>query len=453
MKIVVTNNLKLSSIPPELHADLTKRLTLPNPKWIENQKMGRWNRGVPKSLRLFDKTRSNGLWIPRGYIRQLILLCRSRDISFELDDRRRTFSNVEIKFQGVLKDFQKTASEAMLAREFGVLCAPTGSGKTVIALHMIAQRSQPALVIVHTKDLAFQWIERIETFLGIPPSEIGLVGAGKKSIGDRITVGLVQSLYKCADEIARSIGFLLVDESHRCPSRTFTEAVSAFDCRYMLGLSATPYRRDKLSSLIFWHLGDLHHTIDSQGLVRSGDIMQSEVIYRETQFQTRIDPVIEYSRMLSELSADQERNFLIASDVAKEVRERAGICLILSDRKAHCENLRAILRYRHKLEAALITGDIPAAERKPIVEGLREQESGILIATGQLLGEGFDFPDLSTLFLATPIKFSGRLSQYIGRILRPSPGKEHARIFDYVDVHVEVLAAAARSRQRVYGRS
>ncbi len=103
---------------------------------------------------------------------------------------------------------------------------------------MIAARRQPALVIVHTKELLNQWIDRIETFLGIPRSEIGVIGAGKKTIGERITVGIVNSVYSSAGEIREHIGHLIVDECHRTPSRTFTEAVSAFDCRYMLGLSA-----------------------------------------------------------------------------------------------------------------------------------------------------------------------------------------------------------------------
>jgi superfamily II DNA or RNA helicase len=321
-----------------------------------------------------------------------------------------------------------------------------------MALYIIARRKQPALIVVHTKDLASQWIERIEAFLGIAAEEVGMIGGGKNIVGEKITVALVQSLYKCAEEVAPGIGFLIVDECHRCPSRTFTEAVTSFDTKYMLGLSATPWRRDKLSKLIFWHLGDVHHEVDKNHLIETGAVLPAKVIVRETTFRTRHDPINEYSKMLSELTTDTERNILITSDVAQEAINSTGVCLVLSDRKAHCENLQALLRYRNKVESELLTGDLPINQRQEVIEKLNKKQVKVLIATGQLIGEGFDCKELTTLFLATPISFSGRVLQYLGRVLRPAPGKELARVFDYVDVHVDVLIKAANSRQRVYQR-
>ena len=208
----------------------------------------------------------------------------------------------------------------MLKKEFGTLSAPTGSGKTVMALHMIAQRRQPSLIIVHTKDLALQWIDRIHSFLNIPTDEIGLIGSGRKRLGTRLTVALVQSLYKTAAEVYKQIGFLVVDECHRAPSRTFTEAVTAFDARYMLGLSATPWRRDRLSKLIYWHLGDVHHEIDKGQLVADGHILDIDVVLRCTDFKPYYDPVNEYSKMLSELTGNDERNRLIVDDIANQIK-------------------------------------------------------------------------------------------------------------------------------------
>jgi superfamily II DNA or RNA helicase len=273
-------------------------------------------------------------------------------------------------------------------------------------------------------------------------------------MGEKMTVALVQTLYKCAEDVSKHIGFLIVDECHRCPSRTFTEAVTEFDSRYMLGLSATPFRRDNLSRLIFWHLGDVHHKIDQSRLVESGDILAAEVIVRETDFKPYFDPVNEYSKMLSELVSDDRRNRLIASDIEKEVHNNDGVCLVLSDRKKHCETLQALLRYRYKISSELLTGDLSGSERRAVLDRLDQGDVKVLIATGQLIGEGFDRKDLSPLFLATPIKFRGRVLQYLGRVLRPAPGKRIARVYDYVDVHVDVLKAAARARQKTYsGRS
>ena len=450
MIITIKNRLRLTGIPAELRDLLVARLQFPNPKYLENKRMGRWNRGVPRQLRYYRRFRGGGLFIPRGYIRHLIDLCRQQAIDFRIEDQRRTLPPVELAFSGTLQPFQRQAAEIMQRKEFGTLCSPTGSGKTVIALYLVALRRQPTLVVVHTKDLAQQWVDRIGVFLGLDTGQIGYIGGGKKRFGEKITVALVQSLYKCADEAAPKVGHLLVDECHRTPSRTFTEAVTKFDSRYMLGLSATPYRRDQLSRLIFWHLGDVHHRVDKARLVESGDVLPAEVIFRETAFRPYCDPIHEYSKMLSELAADDERNRLIASDVAEEANNRSGACLVLSDRKKHCEILHALLTYRHKIAAEILTGDLNLDQRREAVQRIRQGQASVLIATGQLIGEGFDCRDLTTLFLATPVRFSGRLIQYLGRILRPAPGKALARVFDYVDVHVEPLVKAANARKRVY---
>lgn len=454
LQITIGKDLRLEVLPEPLGRFLKQQLEIPNPKWLENDRMGRWNLQTPKTLRFFTKIPGGGMIIPRGCMGQLVRRCIADGIDYRICDKRRLLPPVDFDFSGRLKPFQQEAVRAMQAKHFGTLSAPTGSGKTVMAMALIADRRQPALVVVHTRDLADQWVKRIERFLGIPESDIGRIGGGKKRIGSRITVALVQSLYKCAEEIAPGIGFLIVDECHRCPSRTFTEAVSLFDSQYMLGLSATPWRRDNLSKLIFWHLGDVRHAIDKHQLVDSGDILDAEIKVRPTEFKPHHDPAKAYSKMLAELTADDGRNRLIASDVAGESSETGGICLVLSDRKQHCETLRALLKFRHKIDAEVLTGDVEAEKRSQILKDLNEGRTRVLIATGQLLGEGFDCPNLSSLFLATPIRFSGRVLQYIGRVLRPAPGKHRPRIFDYVDGHVGVLQSAADARQRVYrGRS
>lgn len=450
LTIKISHNLQLSGVPANLMEILTEKLEIINPKWLENERMGRWNRGTSKTLRFYDKIGASGIWIPRGFARQLMLLCRRHNISYEIDDCRSTHPGVDFSFKGKLRTFQQKAVDEMLARDFGTLSSATGSGKTIMALYMIARRRQPTVIVVHTRELAAQWTERIETFLGISPEKVGMIGGGKRVVGDKITVALVQSLYKCVEEVARHIGFLIVDECHRCPSRTFTEAVTGFDSRYMLGLSATPWRRDKLSKLIFWHLGDVHHEVDKAHLVETGHVLKAEVIIRETSFKPFNDPVNEYSKMLAELTADTDRNVLIASDVAREIANSDGICLVLSDRKAHCENLQAMLKYRFKLDAELLTGDLSQAERQTVIKRLNQKKANVVIATGQLIGEGFDCKNLSTLFLSTPVSFSGRVLQYLGRVLRPAPGKDKARVFDYVDINVDILVKAARSRQRIY---
>jgi len=446
MQIRIDNHLTVIDCP--FTDELQTRLSFQNPKWLENNRMNRWQGDTPKLLRCYEDT-AEGMIIPRGFCRQLINLARKNGETFTIDDKRRTLPPVQFEFDATLRGYQQEAVDAMLQKDFGTLSAPTGSGKTVMALAIIAEREQPALIVVHTRELADQWVSRIGAFLGIPADDVGIIGGGKCKIGEKVTVALVQSLYKRANDVAPHTGHLIVDECHRCPSRTFVEAVSAFDSRYMLGLTATPWRRDKLSRLIFWHLGDVLHTIDKAALANAGHLVPAEVITRETNFNTILDPTLEYSKMLSHLTMDPQRNALIARDVALQAENGGGVCLVLSDRKLHCEALQNALK-GFGISSVLLTGDVPAKRRSEVVKDLNAGRVKVVVATGQLIGEGFDCKALSTLFLATPIKFSGRVIQYLGRVLRPAPGKDKAVIYDYVDSRVGVLVASSKARRQIY---
>jgi len=450
MQIIINSKISCENVPQDLMIELKNRLSFQNPKWIENARLNYSNWNVPRILN-FYRTLDNGiLTLPRGYIRQLISLCRRYDVKYEMIDARRVLDSVQFNFKGKLRPFQEIACKDVLSHDFGTLSAPTGSGKTIMCLYVIAERRQPALIICHTRELQNQWINRIEQFLGIPEEQVGIIGGGQKKIGQRVTVSLIQSLFKCADEVSPYFGYVIIDECHRTPSRTFTEAVTTFDSKYMLGLSATPWRRDGLSKLIYWHLGDQVHEIKSDDLVETGDILKAEVVTRETDFQTSYNASEEYSKMLSELTQDPQRNALIVQDVIKESRNGGGTCLVLSDRKAHCEAIQELLR-RNGVRSSLLTGDISNKDRQEIVEKLNAGRVKVLVATSQLLSEGFDSKRLSTLFMASPIKFSGRVIQTVGRILRPMQDKE-PKIFDYVDSKVPVLAASAKARRQVYDR-
>jgi len=447
MKIEITNHLLLIGPPSDFCREIKARLTFPNPAFIEAEKMGRWTGNLSERLYFYHADR-RGLVIPRGFMSSLRYLAGQYDTPVEIIDCRRTLPNAFFHFAGQLKPFQDEAVAAMMEADEGTLQAPTGSGKTVIAIRLIALRQQPCLVVIHTRELLHQWIDRIETFLGIPQDEIGIIGNGKKRIGDKITIGIVNSVYPIADQLKQHIGHLVIDECHRTPSRTFTEAVSAFDCRYITGLSATPYRRDGLTSLIFWYAGPLRHRINQNVLQESGDIVPAEVVLRNTGYRPSVDMATEYARGLSELTGDVARNQLIAADVAREAGNGGGVCIVLTDRREHCEALWLKIR-RLGIAAELLHGQHSAKDRKEVVGRLNAGKIPVLIATGQLVGEGFDCKGLSTLFMATPLSYHGRVIQYLGRVLRPAPGKEKARVYDFIDQE-GVLQAAAIKRQAIY---
>lgn len=448
----ISHKLFLKDIPEAVAERIMTELTLDNPKWLENLKMGRRNYKVQRHLKLYSKRAGGGLIVPRGFGLRLARICADLGESIDYDDQRRILPEVDFTFRGELRPYQEEACQSMLRKRFGTLCAPTGAGKTVCGLALIARRRQPALIIVHTRDLAMQWVDRIEQFLDIPARDIGLIGSGKSRIGEQITVATVQSVYSRAKDLKQHIGHLVVDECHRAPSRTFTAAVSSFDSAYSLGLSATPYRRDGLTQLIFWHLGDMLANIDADRLRENGAILRPEFHIVDTAFTTARDATEEYPLIIADLTADPTRNTLIADTVGRELASGRGVGLVLSDRKEHCRTLCALVEERHGIAGALLTGDTPLPERKRLVEDIRAGRVRVVFATGQLIGEGFDASELSTLFLATPVKFEGRLIQYLGRILRPAPDKDRPRVFDFVDSGVGVLDAAARSRSEVYAR-
>ena len=145
MKIKITNILKIENVPEDLLSELKERLTFANPKWLENQKRGYWNGQTSRMLRFYDELDGGEVELPRGFIRQLLSLYRREDVTFHIEDARRTLPEVDFTFGGELRSFQREAVKEILERDFGTLSAPTGSGKTVMALYLIAKRKQPCL--------------------------------------------------------------------------------------------------------------------------------------------------------------------------------------------------------------------------------------------------------------------------------------------------------------------
>lgn len=417
---------------------IKKAMTLPNPEYVEAVKHGRWTGGMAQEL-IFYKDTGEAITFLRGYARTVAELLRQEKASFDIEDRRRELQPVHFQFKGELRDYQKQAVNAALERDHGVLEMPTGAGKTTAALYMIAARKQPALVLVHSLELAHQWIERARQFLGV---DAGLFGNGKKEIKP-LTIATHQTARKHLHELPRHFGYLIADEVHRAPALTYSQVIQAFDCRYLTGLTATGYRRDGLGRLIYLLMGDRAYQIDRSSLEDTGAILKPQIITRETGFTYSYAD--DYPAMLKALTTCPERNRQIISDVETS-RNGSGAALIVSDRKAHLHMLAGMVQKGRK---AILTGDLPAKERARIVADLNQGELDVLLSTTALISEGFDAANLDALFIASPIKFKGRLIQTVGRVLRPAPGKR-ARIYDYADTKQPILAAAAKSRQRVF---
>ena len=447
IKLTIKNNIQIPYVNEEMDDFLYSSLTVSNPKWLENHRLGRYNWGTPKELFFYEEEGKNGFYAPRGFLNDIIEYCQKNNIEYEIKDKTHIFKNIDIKFSGNLHDFQKTAIEKMSSQNIGTLCAPTGSGKTIMGIHMLCKRQQPTIIIVHTKELLFQWIDRLKQFTNINEQNIGIIGDGQINEEKDVTVALIQTLGKYK-KIVNNYSYLIIDECHRCPSKTFMDVVSVFEGQYITGLSATPYRNDKLNMVIEWYAGPILHKIEPDKLIKLGHIIGIKSIIRKTNFNSQLEnPADEYSKLLQELSFDKERNELITNDVI-EAASNGETCLVLSDRKAHCQELKEIIGSLWKVE--VLTGDVDATTRKQIVKDINNGKTEILIATGQLIGEGFDCKNLSCLFLTMPIKFSGRIIQYIGRVLRPKSGKNKATIYDYFDQSVKCLYGSYKARLKEY---
>lgn len=446
---IVKNQIEIRGADKGLDDFICSSLSMPNPLYDQNKRMGRYNGGTPKTLFFYDKTAVNSILTPRGFLPYLTNYCQARFFPFRLRDETHLYDPVNFVFHGELKPFQKQAVNTMLSKNEGTLCAPTGAGKTVMALYLVSQRKQPTIIIVHTKELLNQWVERVKTFLKIPASEIGRIGDGKLETGRLITIALVQTLRNHSDLI-NDYGYLLVDECHRTPSKTFTNIIKEYSGKYMTGLSATPFRADRLTKVVGWYAGNILVKIPAKDLIAGGDIVGVAPVFRETFFKSELDdPANEYSKLLWELSRDSMRNEMIIEDIINEVKQ-GETCLVLTDRKDHCQELKSLLLSRRKVATAVLTGSVGSKERKRIIQRVNGGEIKVLIATGNLIGEGFDCNNLSTLFLTLPVKFAGRIIQYVGRVLRPKQGKKEAKIYDYFDPNIKCLYGSLKNREIQY---
>lgn len=443
VNIEIGSDIIILDPPEDLIYYIKQDFEIDNPLYKENQKQGRSNHDTPRTLRVWDENQEEK-WVSlsRGCERLLYNLTDKLDITCDSKDFTTYNSDsLDFSFSSKLRDNQIEPCKTVLESDSGVLCGGTGFGKTVCALYIIAKRQQRTMVIVHTKELLYQWEERCKEFLDYTP---GLIGSGKFSI-KQITIATVQTINKREFDCS-SFGFLVVDECHRTPSSTFLKSCQKFSPFYILGLSATPYRRDGLAKFIFWTLGDLVYNVSKEELMEEGAILRPEIMYREFNYPTSGD----YMKQIAQIVNWRERTEEIIDDVQELLfTGKRGIIVLLADRTLHLDNLSESLSLRD-IEHDVLTGKIADKKRRAIVKGLNEATIKIVLATASLLQEGFDCKELTYIFICSPIKYAGKLVQIIGRAIRPC--KEFDKkpvIYDYKDAG-GIFNAQFESRKRVY---
>lgn len=452
LELVLSNQIYIAkdSLPPVLRNRLIRLAAFQNPEFYRAQAM---------RFPTFDKPRivhccedfPRHVALPRGCLDDVIGLLNSLQIEFKILDERFEGTPIRANFRGELRPEQKSAADAMLQHDIGVLSASTAFGKTVVAAFLIASRAVNTLVLVHRKELLDQWIERLGQFLDIPRNSIGRIGGGKREPYGMIDVGMIQTINRkgSVDDSIANYGHIVVDECHHISARSFEIVARQSKAKYVSGLSATVIRKDGHHPIIFMNCGPIRYKVDDKTQAARRPFTH-RVITRATNFRLphsfEVDRYTAIQEIYGFLEESSNRNELIVSDVIGTVND-GRFPLILSERKNHLQKLADMLS--GKIENVIVMkGGMGKKQRKniqQILDGLSENGSSVIIATGKYLGEGFDNPRLDALFLTLPISWRGTIAQYVGRLHRINDRKKEVLIYDYADLYVPVLA-------RMYGR-
>jgi len=449
--------LKKEELPPALRNRLIRLAAFQNPEFYKAQAMRLSTYGKPRIIACAEEFPEH-LALPRGCMDEVRALLKSLHVKVRVRDKRFAGEPLDVKFHGELRADQRTAAEAMLAHDTGVLAATTAFGKTVLAAWLIARRGVNTLVLVHRKQLLEQWVERLSQFLEIPAKEIGRLGGGRRKLNGRLDVALIQSLVRKGevDDRVAGYGHLVVDECHHLSARSFELAVRRAKARHVLGLSATVTRKDGHHPIIFMQCGPVRHRVDAREQAAARPF-RHHVLVRPTGFRPddALDPDsrVEFQKLYGELTRCTARNLMICDDVLAALGE-GRTPLLLTERTGHLEDLAAMLE--PEVECVIkLRGGMGKKALGEALDRVKEAPVGktqkrVIIATGKFIGEGFDDPQLDTLFLALPVSWHGTIAQYVGRLHRLHHDKKEVRVYDYADLDVPMLSRMFDRRCRGY---
>jgi superfamily II DNA or RNA helicase len=450
MKLIIDNQLSLLDIPEDLTDWFKIQLTFTNPKFEEAMERGRYLGNIPQFIRLYREL-PNGIVIPRGYLQIVEDSMIGRGLGLKISDSRILLPPISVESTIELWPHQKRAKQSLLSQPNGMLIAPAASGKTIMGLDVFASVRQKMLWITHTNRLAEQAIDRIMgVFPDVSKEEIGFLGSGKFTVGDRITIGMVQTLVRrpsILPKLGKEFGLVIVDEAHHVPATIFTKVLNNFSSYYLYGLTATPYRRDKMEDIMFATMGLANAVVARKKVKEQGKIMTPSVIKRV--IPSAACGSNDYHYIIREmLMRNENRLSIIATDVIREAM-KVNFCIVINTRKKYCEMLFETIS-KHWTKTVIATGDYSRQHNDEQVAKLEEGKANVLITTFELLGEGFDVKKLNRGFIALPFKEKARVEQAVGRIQRTCLGKIDAIMYDYVDEDIGILKNQWFHREAVY---
>ncbi|MFN7702526.1 MAG: DEAD/DEAH box helicase [Deltaproteobacteria bacterium] len=439
--------LDAREVPPKVVERLCRTLSFPNPAYLDRLRLG-LHPGAELETVCFVEQQGSALRLPRGAIQLLRRAAAQDGIIVGCDDARVLPEvRLDVTRELPLRDYQQAAVDKLAKVTQGTVVIPCGGGKTRVGMGAIARLRTPTLVLVHTLDLAEQWLGELRDKLGV---EAGLIGDGEECPAP-VTVAVIQALVRWEpaklDAFLRGFGLLILDEAHHVAASTFHSVVDRCPARYRLGLTATPEREDGLTALLDLFLGAPLVVVTHEELVAAGVLTVPEIRSVETDFTYPYTGAEDYAPMLAAVASDGARNRLIVDAVTREAR--AGhVCLVLSGRIDHCERLAEGIA-AGGVSAAVLTGEVKRERRKVLLDEARAGKLSVLVATS-LADEGLDLPRLSRVFLAYPGRARGRTVQRLGRLMRPHADKQDAALFDFVDRKVPILRRHHLERRKLY---
>ena len=438
--------LRTQELPAALQSRLVRLATFQNPEFYRAQAMRQNTFGKPR-LDTCAEMEGDYLLLPRGCLDDMSELLSELGIELKLRDERVAGTPLDVQFHGTLRPDQLRAAQELLKHDTGVLSAGTAFGKTVIGAWMIAQRQVSTLVLVNTRQLQVQWVARLASVLDLPAKSIGRLGGGHRKLTGNIDVALMQSLCRTGvvDDCVADYGQVIVDECHALAAPTFELILRYVKAKYVLGLSATPTRKDGHHPIIFMQCGAVRHRVDARKQAYAESFARV-VLVRPTDFEVPVgidaeESELSYQSLCDTLAVDPRRNACLIRDVLA-VLAAGRSPVVLTERRAHLEALEQAFTGKVK-HLIVLRGGLGKRQVAAIQEQLLaipDTEERLLLATGRYLGEGFDDARLDTLFLAMPISWRGRVAQYAGRLHRRHDGKHEVRIYDYADLKVPMLA-------------
>lgn len=453
---IVHSNLlyiKKDNLSSNILNHLKRLAAFHNPEFYHAQAMRMNTYGKPRIIGCAEDY-AHYLGLPRGCLYDVLKLMKDHNIKVNIMDERYPGIPTNFKFHGELRANQKEAVESLLKYDKGVLSASTAFGKTVVASWMLAARGVNTLILVHRKQLMEQWKERLATYLNLPVKEIGQIGGGKNKQTGKVDIAVMQSLNRRGEvkEFVADYGHVIIDECHHLSAFSFEQILKKVKAKYVLGLTATPIRKDGHHPIITMQCGPIRYRVDAkkQAIEQPFEYV---VVPRFTGFrlEKEVDQKVSIQGIYESLIKNEQRNDLIFHDVMFALKQ-GRTPLLLTERTAHVDYFANRLAPFVK-NLIVLHGGMGKKQRNHVMNQLKEipeQEERLIIATGRYIGEGFDDPRLDTMFLALPISWKGTLQQYAGRLHRFHYNKKLVKIFDYVDQQVPMLHRMYEKRKKGY---